>query len=192
MWLTQSGETSAKSFARGLFSTALIMVVVPFGLALSGTTLQAQTIHIKLVDGRNGKPLAGRCIRVGVGDKSDLRRKWSGGDMRTDAAGVVTLRLVAGDAEVDTQDGQPGCGGTVLNDPALKYGNGISVRPFLAFCQPHGANYSWLSLEVFTTEEVLQHGVVTANTCGKAKASPKPGEIIFFVRPLSWWERLKE
>jgi hypothetical protein len=44
----------------------------------------------------------------------------------------------------------------------------------------------------FSTEEILQHGVATANTCGKATASPKPGEVILFVRPLTWWEKLKQ
>lgn len=38
---------------------------------------------------------------------------------------------------------------------------------------------------------VLQHGVVTANYCGNTTASPQPGEIIIFVRPLTWWEKLK-
>ncbi|MGH9472845.1 MAG: hypothetical protein ACRD2H_03945 [Terriglobales bacterium] len=192
MWLTQSGETPAKSFARGLFSTAFILAVVPSALVLSGTALRAQTIRIKLVDGRNGKPLADKCIRVGVGDRSDLRRGWSGGDMRTDAGGVVTLHLVAGDAEINTQDERPGCGGTVLNNPGLKYGNGISVHPFLAFCQPHGSNYSWLGFEVFSTKEVLESGVATPDACGKAKAVPTPGEVVLFVRPLSWWEKMKE
>jgi hypothetical protein len=145
------------------------MVLLLVGLPLFGTALRAQTIYIKLVNGRNGKPMAGRCIRVGVGDKSDLRAAWSGGDMQTDAAGVVTLHLTAGDAEINTQDRQPGCGGTLVSNPVLKYGNVISVQPFLAFCQPHGSNYSWLGFEVFSTNKVLEQGVVTPNACGKAK-----------------------
>lgn len=42
--------------------------------------------------------------------------------------------------------------------------------------------YSWLSTTDFSTEDILQHGVVTANSCGKATASPKPGELVLFVR----------
>jgi hypothetical protein len=33
---------------------------------------------------------------------------------------------------------------------------------------------------------------LTDNDCGKATASPKPGELIIFVRPLTWWEKLKQ
>jgi hypothetical protein len=41
-------------------------------------------------------------------------------------------------------------------------------------------------------KQVVQQGIVTANTCGKATASPKPGEVTIFVRPLTWWEQLKQ
>jgi hypothetical protein len=41
-------------------------------------------------------------------------------------------------------------------------------------------------------EGVLQQGIATPNTCGKATASPEPGDLIIFVRPLTWWEKLKQ
>lgn len=193
MRLTRSGESLLETFAHWLFSRTLMVVFVLLGPALAGNALQAQTIRVKLVNGRNGKPIADKCIRVGVGDKSDLKgRGWSGGDMQTDASGVVTLHLVVGNAAINTQDERRGCAGGVVASPVLKYGNTVGVRPFLAFCQPRGSNYPWLGGEVFSTKKVLQEGVVTPNTCGKAKASPKPGQIIFFVRPLSWWEKMKE
>lgn len=189
----QRRKSPAKAGARELFSRALMTVLTFSGVVLSGTALRAQAVSIKLVNGRNGKPIADKCIRVGVGDKSDLKgRGWSGGDMQTDASGVVTLHLVVGNAAINTQDERRGCAGGVVASPVLKYGNTIGVRPFLAFCQPHGSNYSWLGFEVFSTTNVLQQGVVTPNTCGKARASPKPGQIILFVRPLSWWEKMKE
>jgi hypothetical protein len=38
---------------------------------------------------------------------------------------------------------------------------------------------------------ILRSGVLAANTCGKLKLSPTPGELIFFVRPEHWWEGMK-
>jgi len=47
--------------------------------------------------------------------------------------------------------------------------------------QPHAPDYSWLAATDFSTNEVLQHGIVTANTCGKATAPLKAEQLIIFV-----------
>ena len=43
----------------------------------------------------------------------------------------------------------------------------------------------------YPVSEIVQSGVLAANTCGKLKLSPTPGELIFFVRPEHWWEGMK-
>ena len=50
------------------------------------------------------------------------------------------------------------------------------------------SDYSWLSIMAFPTQKVLEQGIATANTCGNATAPPRPGEVIIFVRPLTWWK----
>ena len=52
-------------------------------------------------------------------------------------------------------------------------------------CQLRKPDDSWLAMTDFSTKKVLEEGIVTANTCGKATASPKPGELVIFVRPLT-------
>ncbi|HEX5425892.1 MAG TPA: hypothetical protein VFW94_20250 [Candidatus Acidoferrales bacterium] len=42
----------------------------------------------------------------------------------------------------------------------------------------------------YPISEVLQHGAVSENHCGKATAKAQPGELILFIRPLSIWQRL--
>jgi hypothetical protein len=54
-------------------------------------------------------------------------------------------------------------------------------------CEPHGTDFSWLELKKIPTKELMQTGVVTANACGKFAASPVPGQLIIFVRPLNLW-----
>jgi len=43
--------------------------------------------------------------------------------------------------------------------------------------------------EVYRFADVLAHGTVAANKCGKATAQPIPGQLVLFVRPAHWWEK---
>ena len=43
----------------------------------------------------------------------------------------------------------------------------------------------------YPVSDILRSGVLGANTCGKLKLSPTPGELVFFVRPEHWWEGMK-
>jgi len=44
----------------------------------------------------------------------------------------------------------------------------------------------------YPISEILQHGAVSENRCGKAAAKPEAGELILFIKPLSIWKRLLE
>jgi len=37
---------------------------------------------------------------------------------------------------------------------------------------------------------IFSSGTVAPNTCSKLKAQAKPGEFVFFVRPMNWYEKL--
>lgn len=43
----------------------------------------------------------------------------------------------------------------------------------------------------YSIDEIETSGIVSLNTCGKSAAQAKPGELLFFVRPLPWWERVR-
>lgn len=176
--------------SRFLMPLFVLSLSVPIVLALSGAPLRAQTIQLKIVNGRNG-PVADRCMDVWVGDRSNP----SSGPLletQTDKNGIIGLRLTHDDGKTNDESRRLACGLTGTINPISKYGDTISIRAGYALCQPRTPDYSWLARADFSTEEVLQHGVATANTCGKATASPKPGEVILFVRPLTWWEKLKQ
>lgn len=169
----------------------LVQVLVLMILALSGTILRAQTVEIKLVNGKNGRPMANQCISVWVGDRS----KPSSGPLlntQTDRSGVTTIRLADEDTKVSVDNEHLACGLLGVINPTVKFGNTISIRTGYASCKPHAPNYSWLAMMDFSTGEALRQGIVTPNVCGKATAVPKAGEVIVFVRPLSWWEKLKQ
>jgi len=44
----------------------------------------------------------------------------------------------------------------------------------------------------YKIKKILESGVSAANTCGKFRAEAKPGELVLFVRPRGFLERLKQ
>ena len=126
------------------------------------------------------------CERVG-------RNGTQRGDANSNRQGRRCLGSSHGqDSEISAQTFGAACSGLALVNPVVKYADSIRVNVGCVLCVPHGTNYSWLATQTFSTKEVLQSGVVSQNVCGKATASPQPGEIILFVRPLTVWEKLKQ
>lgn len=150
-----------------------------------GATLSAQTIQIRLVDGRNGHAIELTCIGVYVSTFDKVL------GIRTDKNGIARLHFTENDSKIDTVSRPNGCGDWPVIDPVVKYSEFISINAGYVLCQPHAPDYSWLATKKLSTKEVLQSGVATPNTCGKATESPSPGEIVLFVRPLTFWEKLK-
>ena len=166
-----------------LFTLRFLLFVA---LSSPGMLLYAQTIQIKLVNGRSGRPMAGTCVNVWVGERKDTMA------IPTDDNGVARLRLTDKDSEVDVHSLWKGCGFFGVTNPVVRYGNSLQINVSYVLCRPHAPDYSWLALTSFSTQEVIQQGIVTPNSCGKATASPKPGEVIMFVRPANFWEKLKQ
>ena len=177
---TRTGFQTANSRTPLLFFLFLVI-----GLPLK--TLNAQTVRIRLVNGKTGSPMVNTCVNtwIGAGRKDAMA-------IPTDKDGVAQLHLTDKDAEVSTQSQPNSCGNFGVVHPVVKYADTIRIVAGYVVCQPHGPNYSWLATMEFSTKQVVQQGVATANTCGKATASPKPGEVIIFVRPLNWREKLKQ
>jgi hypothetical protein len=138
--------------------------------------LDAQTIKIKLMNGRDGRPIANKWVDLGIGNIVHMLT------IPTDKEGVASFRLTDDNADVNTG----------VANPVVKYSDNFRVHAPFALCQPNEPNYSWLAIMVFSTKDVLQQGIVRANTCGKTTAAPVPGEVIIFVRPLTFWEELKQ
>jgi len=166
--------------------------LAPLFFALCTTALCAQTIQIKLVDGKTGR-LVGRAC-VGVWNRKDSQLPVY---MSTDKDGVARLRLTQKDSEVDiSYNPKLGCGGTGTTNPVLKYEDTLAIystgdHPSCALPATM-PNARWKETDPIRTNEVLQKGFVSANTCGKATASPQPGIVVLFVRPRNFHERVQD
>jgi len=110
----------------------------------------------------------------------------------TDESGIARLRLTHNDSEIDIHNRWKGCGDFGIVNPIVKYDDSLHIRAGYVLCQLRKPDYSWLAVTNPSTKQILQQGIVTANTCGKATASPTPGEVVIFVRPLSWWEEMRQ
>jgi hypothetical protein len=158
-------------------------------LILCVATLSAQSLEIKLVDGRNGRPMVGKTSYVNV---------WVGPERKqaiaipTDSNGVARLTLTRNNVEANTKHSAGSGSSTVVANPIVNYDEVLRINAPFAFCAPGGSNHSWLMQQSFSTRKLLEQGYVSPNTCGVATALAKVGQVVLFVRPLSWGERLRE
>ena len=157
-------------------------------LVMSTMSLAAQTLEIRLVDGRNGRPMVGTSAYVNV---------WVGGERKeaiaipTDNNGVARLQLTLNPNE-ENMPISTGHGTMVEKHPVVKYDESFRINAPYVLCGAGEGNRSRLDLKNFSTKEVLDHGYASGNTCGKVTATPRPGQVVLFVRPLTFMEKMKQ
>ncbi len=44
----------------------------------------------------------------------------------------------------------------------------------------------------YSVDEILKNGMVTKNTCGHLNVETIRGRLLYFVRPIHWWELFKQ
>lgn len=181
-----------------LVTLGLILALVLLGPAATPDQ-QGGTVRIEVLNGQNGRPITGECLNIGFGALGP------GAIIApTDDRGVVTLRI---GARAVTADPAPRsrCGKTAVLGPVHISAHGLSLLiagDYFIPCQeyasypvhidPRGAGPATLSaFPRYSVAEILRLGVVASNTCGKVTIKPKPGELIFFERPRTFWERMR-
>lgn len=146
---------------KGLIPTLCVMAALLGGGGAA--TAQESHIVVRVVDGRNGKPLANQRLLVFAGNSPEtVRGHKENFDLITDKEGVADLRIVS---------------------PDMRW---IQVWVnFHVLCQ------SRPNARSFSIAEILSKGVSTPNTCGSPRAQPTPGKFIVFARPTHFWEKMR-
>jgi hypothetical protein len=149
------------------FKTRSITAAFLFPMALVAIEswvpcLSAQAINIRLLNAKTGKPMNNKMVTF----------EWGSGDrdrsaIRSDEQGLGSVAVPAGEHEFTLEAG-PKVGKEPYRIPYFDCNEG---RP--TFIQ---------------ISSVLQNGLVLRNTCGQQSAVAKPGEIVFWLLPLPWWE----
>jgi hypothetical protein len=191
MPMTTGNKSSRRSFAMNFAAKGLLAFLF---FASYATALRAQTIQFKVVNGKTGRPVANVCVNA-VDEWS--KTAWISVYIRTDKNGVAQLRLTHNDNEVDiSYNLKLYCGPDGAINPVLKYND--TLRTYTTLYHPSCAfpqsipNAREKEMDPISTKEVLQHGFVSANTCGKVTASPQPGQVILFVRPRNFHEKVQD
>ncbi len=179
---------------------SLLALSVLAALALNPASGQTPTpptlrrVRIKVLSAKNGAPINNECLDIFVPGR--VRALVVG----TDKRGVVTVPLSrTGTADVQAARPARACNGAATPDAALPVGGSFQVMgDYYVACQ----EYSFprppknapprRAFPNYSIRKILRTGVVAANTCGKARAKPEPGELIFFERPRTFWEKLTE
>lgn len=179
-----TNHVNSESHARTrVFLSHLIL----FTVALAGPfcpALHGQDIRIRVLDGRNGRPVINECVNVWVGSARGPSVL-----IPTDKNGTALIHLAAIGVKGAADRHAPACNGMGATDPTLTYSDTIAITSdYYILCQAHPPDSPALT---FSVKKVLQSGDATANHCGKIEGSPKPGELIFFVRPPRWWESMR-
>ena len=163
--------------------------------AMCVSPVGAQEIHIRVLNAQSGKPITNECINISLG-------QWHGADLLapTNKDGVVVLHLADNEVTATAESTGPCVGTAILGPKSLpKNVDAIAITSDAYIdCQewakviPGATAKDNLSrAPAYPIKKIRETGVVASNTCGKFKAEPKPGELIFFVRPASWWEKMR-
>jgi hypothetical protein len=129
--------------------------VLLFAVYLFARPALSQTITLKAVNGKSGKPLPNQRLLVFAGgDAKEVRLQKHFYDLKTDALGVATL---------------------VVDDETIKR---IQVWvDFQHLCQ------SIPNSQSFGLDEIASTGLQTPNDCGSATESRTPGLLVIYARP---------
>jgi hypothetical protein len=167
-------------------SQALQQVFVLWLLvAFLGIPARAQEIRIRVLNGRNGKPITQECLNVSLGP-------WHGADLLapTNKDGLIVLHVGGGTVSAEVPPGAQCVGGFPTRATLPQGEDRITPASGGNDCHPFHKNQV-NTPPSYSIQEILQHGVVAENTCGKVRTETKPGELIFFLRPPTWLEKLK-
>jgi len=140
---------------------ALILFLVVF-VGAGNSTAQAQKITVRLLNAKTGKPMSGKMVTLewrGTSDEAVIK---------SDDQGLGTVQVPAGKHEF-----------------GLLAGPKVGKEPYRIPYFDCNESKTELFIQL---SSVLQNGLVLRNTCGQQSAIAKPGEIVFWLLPLPWWE----
>lgn len=172
-----------QTFAQSLLVWILVALFVPL--------LHGQEIRIKVLNGRNGKPITKECLNIWVGTLAGPHLVAA-----TNREGVVVLRV--SDDEVVAG---AGCQGWPVQAAWPTGSEGIlATGDYYVVCQeyarftpnPAKPKFEAMVPPLYSIKKILESGLSSSNTCGKFRAEPKPGELIFYVRPRSFLEKWRQ
>lgn len=142
---------------------ALVIFLLVVG-AIVSASLEAQTLTIRLLNGKTGRPMSNKNVTV----------QWSPGYFPWE--GSVVYFGKDGIGKVEVHSGAEFF--TMMTGPK------IGKEPYrIAFIDCNEPMMVKIQIA-----QVLKGGYVPRNGCSKKSAVPRPGEIVFWAEPTPWWQ----
>jgi hypothetical protein len=160
-----------------------------------GPPLPAQEISIRVLNARNGKPVTDECVNVWLGPPRGASLV-----VQTNKEGVAALHIE--DNQV-TAGAAPICNGADVAGPTVlpKGTDTIAVTgDYYIVCQEYGQlnaggpatpDLFEKIMPSYSIKKILESGVSAANKCSKYTVEARPGELVIFVRPRTWREKMR-
>ena len=130
-------------------------------LGLGSTRSMSQTLTIRLLNAKTGKPMKNKMVTLLWEDRVDK----SVAKMNAQGFGIVE---VPPDAK----------------EFRLFAGPKVGKEPYRIPYQ----DCSVVSSEVIQVSKVIELGYVPRNLCGTKSVGARPGEIVFWALPIPWWK----
>lgn len=153
-------------------------ILLLIGIVVLCGNLSAQTgntITLRLLDGRTGRPISATGILVRENHEPTQHGEWS----KLNDDGTVALNL-------------PSVANVILVHATYE-------NSMVYYINCDGPKAMSTPAELwYPVADIMTEGVVAANGCvkpkdaDKLKVAAKPGEFVLFVRPLNWRERSQE
>ena len=154
-----------------------ILSCVLFAVAPIELVAQTVTIHVRVLDGRTGNNLSGMNLTfVDYHTERD-------GSTQADLNGRMPVKTsVDGDSYIANPDPH----GVLVLNPWLD--NKLwAVCTGQKFYDTNTRTYG--SDHLYRVSTIIASGLVAKNNCSRRTATAKPGELVIFVRPPTWWEK---
>jgi len=162
---------SRRTMRKALLS-CILLAVAPIG-----PLAQTATIHVRVLDGRTGKNLSGLTLEF-----VDYHTDRAGGT-HDDLNGRMIVKTAAdGDSYIANPDGS----GVLVFEALGKSGIWTPCtrqKLYDSGMRKYGSEH------LYPVSTIVASGLVANNSCSKRTATAKPGELIIFVRPVTWWEK---
>jgi len=148
-----------KSLGLGLYVFGIIVCLMS---NVQVPTAQEKNIIIRVMDGRNGKPMANMHLMVSLGSsQEDVRELKSHVDLQTDLNGVALLSI-----------------------------DESTISRIQVWVDWHTLCQETPNTKSFSIEEIRKSGLSTPNNCGSVTREKAPNHLTVFARPAHFWEKL--
>lgn len=153
----------ASPFGTCSIAVAFLLSIAFIGIGSWTRCLPAQTITIRLLNAKTGKPMKDKMVTFDW-----MNEKLDQSVIRSDDQGMGKVEIPSGQRKFSLQAGPK-----------------VGKEPYrIPYFDCNDLKTEW-DIQV---PQVLEKGFVLRNTCGQQSTLAKPGEIVFWLLPLPWWE----